>query len=248
MLNAISLHHFRWRKKKVEQFIIPPTYFKNSGYSIVEVVKNAETQEKTENIIPEKTFVPSPEIKDATPHEAVIETPKPISEPITEVEKPTISDESEPKVSALSLSSIRAKKALEENSKTVVKETLHLPTEPFTETEMLLQWNKYAQRLGDKGYKIMESLLLINDPVLNGTHITIELPNEGSKLDFESEKLGLLGYLKGHLHNHDITIEVIVNESFESKRSFNDQDRYNRLHQINPNIELLKSTFGLDIT
>ena len=240
MLNAIGLHHFRWRKKKVEQFIIPPTHFKNSGYSIVEVVKNTETQEKT--------FVPSPEIKDVTPPEAVIETPKPISEPITEVAKPTISDESEPKVSALSLSSIRAKKALEENSKTVAKETLHLPTEPFTETEMLLQWNKYAQRLGDKGYKIMESLLLINDPVLNGTHITIELPNEGSKLDFESEKLGLLGYLKGHLHNHDITIEVIVNESFESKRSFNDQDRYNRLHQINPNIELLKSTFGLDIT
>ena len=162
--------------------------------------------------------------------------------------KPSITNESEAKVSALSLSSIRAKKALEETSKTFVKEAVHLPTESFTETEMLLQWNKYAQRLGDKGYKIMESLLLINDPVLDGTHITIELPNEGSKLDFESEKLGLLGYLKGHLHNHDITIEVIVNESFESKRSFNDQDRYNRLQQLNPNIELLRTTFGLDIT
>ena len=244
MLNAISLYHFRWRKKKVEQFIIPPTYFKNSAYSIVEVVKNTETPKVAEETI----TVPSPEeIKEELPVE-VVEVTKTEYEPLIEIPKPTISIESEPKVSALSLSSIRAKKALEENSKTFVKETLHLPTEPFSETEMLLQWNKYAQRLGDKGYKIMESLLLINDPVLNGTHITIELPNEGSKLDFESEKLGLLGYLKGHLHNHDITIEVIVNESFESKRSFNDQDRYNRLHQINPNIELLKTTFGLDIT
>jgi DNA polymerase-3 subunit gamma/tau len=244
LLDAIGLHHFRWRKKKVEQFIIPPTYFKNSGYSIVEVVKNTETPKVTEETI----AIPSPEeIKEELPVE-VVEVTKPEDEPLIEIPKPTISTESEPKVSALSLSSIRAKKALEENSKTFVKETLHLPTEPFSETEMLLQWNKYAQRLGDKGYKIMESLLLINDPVLNGTHITIELPNEGSKLDFESEKLGLLGYLKGHLHNHDITIEVIVNESFESKRSFNDQDRYNRLHQINPNIELLKTTFGLDIT
>ena len=58
---------------------------------------------------------------------------------------------------------------------------------------------------------------------------------------------GLLGYLKGHLHNHDITIEVIVNESIENKRSFNDQDRYNRLYEINPNIELLRTTFGLDL-
>lgn len=136
---------------------------------------------------------------------------------------------------------------MEESNKGIVKDVLDLPTEPFTETEMLVQWNKYAQRLGDKGYKIMESLLLINDPVLNGTAITIELPNEGSKLDFEKELNGLLGHLKGHLHNHDITIEVIVNENIETKRSFNDQDRYNRLLQINPNIELLRTTFGLDL-
>ena len=246
MLNAIGLHHFRWRKKKVEQFIIPPTYFKKAGYSIVEVVQSSTANQKVEETIATAPGIPSPEIVE-TVTEVVIETPITKVEPIIEVPKPSISNESEAKVSALSLSSIRAKKALEETSKTFVKEAVHLPTESFTETEMLLQWNKYAQRLGDKGYKIMESLLLINDPVLDGTHITIELPNEGSKLDFESEKLGLLGYLKGHLHNHDITIEVIVNESFESKRSFNDQDRYNRLQQLNPNIELLRTTFGLDI-
>ena len=158
-----------------------------------------------------------------------------------------IPNSSQTKVSAFSLSSIRAKKALEESNKGIVKEVLHLPTEAFTETEMLLFWNKYAQRLGDKGYKIMESLLLINDPKLNGTAITLELPNEGSKLDFEKEVNGLLGHLKGHLHNHDITIEVIVNESVESKRNFNDQDRYNRLLEINPNIDLLRTTFGLDL-
>lgn len=145
------------------------------------------------------------------------------------------------------MASIRKKKELEANSKSYVKPTTALPTEEFTETEMLLHWNKYAQRLGDKGFKIMESLLLINDPVLNGTKITLELPNEGSKLDFEKEMHGLLGHLKGHLHNHNITIEVVVNESIESKRSFNDQDRYNRLLEINPNIELLRSTFGLDL-
>jgi hypothetical protein len=158
-----------------------------------------------------------------------------------------IPNSSQTKVSAFSLSSIRAKKALEESNKGIVKEVLHLPTEAFTETEMLLFWNKYAQRLGDKGYKIMESLLLINDPKLNGTSITLELPNEGSKLDFEREVNGLLGHLKGHLHNHDITIEVLVNESVESKRNFNDQDRYNRLLEINPNIDLLRTTFGLDL-
>ncbi|WP_264564167.1 DNA polymerase III subunit gamma/tau [Flavobacterium sp. N3904] len=172
--------------------------------------------------------------------------PAEVETPITKVTAVS-SASNEPKFSALSLSSIRAKKALEENLKGFVKETTQLPTESFTETEMLLQWTKYAQRLGDKGYKIMESLLLINDPKLSGTKISFELPNEGSKLDFESEMHGLLSHMRSHLHNHNITITVIVNESIDIKRSFNDQDRYNRLLEINPNIELLRTTFGLDI-
>lgn len=151
------------------------------------------------------------------------------------------------KVSALSLSSIRAKKELLEHSKISIKETVQLPSESFTETDMLLHWNKYAQKLGDKGFKIMESLLLINDPVLNGKKITLELPNEGSKIDFETEMHGLLGYLKGHLHNHDISIEVTVNESVENKFAFTSQDKFNRLNEINPSLEILRKTFDLDI-
>ena len=173
----------------------------------------------------------------------VTETPK------VETPTPRVEIGGEPKVSAFSLASIRKKKELELSSKSYVKPSSSsvLPTEEFTETEMLVQWNKYAERLGQKGLKIMESILLINDPVLNGTNITYELPNEGSKLEFESQMNALLGHLRGHLHNHDITIEVIVNEKVETKRNLNDQDRYNRLHEINPNIELLRSTFGLEL-
>lgn len=156
-------------------------------------------------------------------------------------------EETTSKVSAFSLASIKAKRELQETNKSIAKEVVHLPKESFTETDVLLHWNKYAQKLGDKGFKIMESLLLINDPTLKGTVITIELPNEGSKIDFESEKNGLLGHLKGHLHNHDITIEVVVNESVENKFAFTPQDKYNRLNEINPSLELLRKTFDLDI-
>ncbi len=160
--------------------------------------------------------------------------------------KPSL-EETTPKVSAFSLASIKAKRDLQESNKSIVKEIVHLPNEPFTETDMLLHWNKYAQKLGEKGFRIMESLLLINDPTLDGSVITIELPNEGSKIDFESEKNGLLGHLKGHLHNHDIIINVVVNESVENKFAFTPQDKYNRLNEINPSLELLRKTFDLDI-
>lgn len=165
-------------------------------------------------------------------------------EPKTQNPEPSTN---QPKVSALSLSSIRAKKELLESQKGVVKEVVHFPTEAFTETEMLTFWFKYAQRLNDKGLMIMASLLRISDPKLEGFKIVYELPNEGSKIDFEREKNELLGYLRGHLHNHEINIEVIVNENIKSKVAFTAQDKFNRLNEINPHLEELRKTFDLDI-
>lgn len=134
-----------------------------------------------------------------------------------------------------------------EAHKSTVKEVTHLPSEPFTETEMLEQWLKYAQRMEDKGYRIIASLLTINDPVLDGTRIIHEMPNESSKIDFEKERPELLGYLRGKLHNHDITIEVKVNETLVVKKAFTSQDKYNRLVELNPNLELMRTMFGLDV-
>lgn len=175
--------------------------------------------------------------------EIASENPKTPENPVRENQTSGLS---EMKVSALSLASIRAKKELAESNKAISrKEEIHL-TEDFNETDMLLQWNKYAQRLADKGHKIMESLLLINDPKLQGTTIIHELPNEGSKIDFESEKHELIGYLRGKLHNHDIDIRIVVNESMDSRKAFTPQDRFNRLNEINPSLELLRKTFDLD--
>ena len=121
-----------------------------------------------------------------------------------------------------------------------------MPNETFTETEMLIFWDKYAQRLSDKGHKIMESLLQINKPKLIDNLIIHELPNEGSKIDFETEKHELLQYLRSHLKNHELSIRVDVNEVVSQKFAFTDQDKYERLLNLNPNLELLKKTFDLD--
>jgi len=183
----------------------------------------------------------------AEPTVEVNETPQLITVIPQSSENLQSSTDSHPKVSALSLSSIRAKKEMLEAQKGVIKPQEQLPSEDFTETQMLEFWFKYAQRLNDKGHMIMESLLRISDPKLEETKIIYELPNEGSKIDFEKEKPELLGYLRGHLHNHDISIEVIVNEKIKSKTAFTAQDKYNRLNEINPNLEELRKIFDLDV-
>lgn len=174
------------------------------------------------------------------------ETNTPVEIATNPVEVATISPLQSQKISTLSLASIKAKKELANAQKDIAKVEVQNPTEAFTESDMLQFWYKYAQRLNDKGHMIMESLLRIGDPKLEHTTIVYELPNEGSKIDFEREKPELLGYLRGHLHNHDIQIEVIVNEKIKSKVAFTPQDKFNRLNEINPNLEVLKKMFDLE--
>jgi hypothetical protein len=180
-----------------------------------------------------------------------VETPSSNESVLEETIKPkidiTIISTGEPKVSAFSLASIKQKKELAEAQKLVTKEAIHYPSEPFNEIDMLLQWHKFALKLEEKGQMIMHSLMLINDPKLDGAKITHELPNEGTRLEFERTKNEVLGYLRGMLHNHDIEIELVVNEKMENKRAFTPQDKFNRLNEINPNLELLRKTFDLDV-
>ena len=239
-LMQISSINFDGEKKKSD-FIIPSTYFRNNSFSIVEAGSGKMEVSSSE------LKVPSCELRVDEP-----ETVK-VQEPETQNPKPETRN-SQPetnvttaKVSATSIASIRIRKEMAEAQKSEAKEVIHLPSEPFTETEMLEQWLKYAQRLEDKGYRIVASLLTINDPKLNGTTIIHELPNESSKIDFEKEKPELLGYLRGKLHNHDITIQVDVNEQLVLKKAYTNQDKYNRLLEINPNLELLRKMFELDV-
>jgi len=230
-------------EKKKANFIIPPIYFKNQGYSIAEKVTKAEVT------------VAIPDAKVSTSKVNVVSAEIEVPETVLKVEESaTIKTETKvsdgftsTKVSAFSLKSISIKKELAENQKNISKDTSHLPSEIFTETEMQEQWFKYAQRLSDKGHMIMMSLLSINEPTLEGTTIIHELPNEGSKIDFEREMPELLGYLRGKLHNHDIKITVRINEAIEAKKAFTPQDKYNRMLEINPNLEVLKKIFDLEL-
>ncbi|MFD2907751.1 DNA polymerase III subunit gamma/tau [Flavobacterium ardleyense] len=151
------------------------------------------------------------------------------------------------KVSALSIASIKAKKDIEAQQQSHQKAQENAPAQAFTETDMLLLWTKFAERMTKEGKRLLATYMQMNDPTLNGTTITLELPNQGTKEDFLSGCHELMTYLRGRLHNHEISIEVIVNEVTETKFAFTPQEKYDRLRQINPNLDLLRKVFDLDV-
>ena len=251
---------FDGEKKKPNAFIIPATHFRNNSYSIVEVKKvdsslsSVVSEQIVDNSNQSQFTEKTPEINETL---STIETIKTIEsveiKEIAEVKAPSINsnhqatNSNQPKVSALSLAGLRAKKELEAKQNQHLKHLGELPSESFSETDMLLQWNKFAQRMSDTGKMLLSTYMLMSEPVLEGSTITLELPNESTKEEFLSGCVELLGYLRGKLHNHDIVINVKVNETVEKKYAFTPDDKYERLRNINPTLDLLRKTFDLDV-
>jgi hypothetical protein len=148
----------------------------------------------------------------------------------------------------LSLKAVGIRKDIENQLSGQEKPLDDYAHESFTELEMQLMWSKFAKNLENKGEMLLNALMSMSIPTLNGTTILHELPNEGTRIEFR-EKLEqqLLRYLRGNLHNHDIEIKIVVNEKIEEQKAFTIEDKYQKLVQINPMLEDFRRFFELDL-
>lgn len=229
MLNAIGFDYF-WGWKKKADFIIPASFFYHKNPVPVPETSNEvsiETDKKAEIATEPISITPAlqPELKQP---------------------EPSLNSDTK-KVSALSIASIRAKKEMTSEQDDILKEAEKQPNETFTETDMLLHWDKFTTRLKKQGKMLMATYMNMNVPRLENEIIFLELPNESTKEEFLSGCHELMAYLKSKLNNHSITVEVIVNESVEKKYAFTPLEKYEKLKEINPALELLRTTFDLDI-
>ena len=226
MYHAASLTPLWWRKKKGQ---LIPTHKLNPSQT-----NPVTSAPKTE----------APKASSEPPAEAVA------AEPIKEVlPKPqiTISSLQSNQVSSLSLSSIKKKKDWEQQQKPteVVKD---LPKEVFTEEQLLDFWNTYQEMKFKKGDQNIASLLKISKPVLvDNTTVHFNVPSDLNKVELEREFTAFVPYLRSSLKNYDISVKVIVDELTEKNFIYTPEEKYERLKEINPVLDLLKKEFDLDL-
>ena len=146
----------------------------------------------------------------------------------------------------MSLSSIKAKKAHEQTKSPEVPHE-ELPKEPFSELDMQQHWDDFVHVLEKKGRKILASNLQADVPKLkNENTIWIELPNSTMKKEVEREQSLMLDHLKQKLNNYSISLYITVNEEVAKKFAFTPEEKYQKLKEKNPAIDLLRQEFDLD--
>lgn len=151
------------------------------------------------------------------------------------------------RVSGLSLKSLQKKRELKEKIAHQQPDITNLPSDVFTEEEMLIAWQSYVQKLMTKGEKIMASVLEADQPTLKDVEIHLEYPNETMKVEVERAQGPLLEHLKKALNNYDITLVITVNEETQKKYAYTPQEKYEQLKGQNPDLELLRKMFDLEL-
>ena len=214
--------------------------------TFVQSQTNTTTKEEPPILSPEvSTVVVEPEVEVSTEENEPFQ-PR-VEETKVTVPKINISL-AEKRVSALSISSLKAKKIHEENRKDASIDESQLPREAFAEEIMQAHWADFVQKLDDAGKKILASNLNADIPKLrNENTLWIELPNDTMKKEIEREKYDLMEYLKAKLNNHFITLQITVNEATAKKFAFTPEEKYQKLQEKNPVIDLLRKEFDLDL-
>ena len=153
-------------------------------------------------------------------------------------------------VSGLSLSSLKAKKNIE--SIALVKknesESSSSNKAKFDVNSLLNSWKKFQELTIKKGRKNLASILSISQPqIFEENKLTYTLTNNTNKLELEKSKLELVEFLKKDLKNDSISLEINVNKLKEKKFVFTKGEKYEKLKKINPNIEILRKEFKLNL-
>ena len=220
--------------------LIPASHFKRKQGKIT-------SDSDWEGGTTEKIEVESVTIEPAT--EEIAEPSPTVEEEVIVATKPKIQlgDQSK-RVSGLSISSLKAKRAHELNKIEVVIDENDLPHDPFEEEEMQNHWAAYVQELDQAGRKILASNLSIDQPKLLGDNtIWIQLPNSTMKKEIEREQSGLIKFLKTRLNNYDISLKISVNEEHAKRFVYTPEEKYEKLRKKNPAIDLLRKEFDLDL-
>ena len=233
-------------EKKKPDFIIPATYFRgqpftkapSKNYSITEEVTLPHTRSQ---VVEEKEVV-QPKVKSETETAQATNT-----QSVEESKKAGISiTERKKRVSGLSLSSIKAKK-VHESQKVDEVDHKNLPTKPFEEKDMQRHWNDFVNKIEKNGKKILASNLQADIPRKKGEHtLWIELPNSTMKKEVEREQGPLIQYLREKLQNYNIELQISVNEEVAKKFAFTPQEKFEKLREKNPALDILRREFDLD--
>ncbi len=149
-------------------------------------------------------------------------------------------------VSAFSLSSLKVKKKVNDENKKI-EDSKEKENQDLDLSNLKEKWNLYSSELEKKGKGNFSSLLTLNEPTIEDkTKIVYNVPTNSSKKELIEIKEDLSRFLKSSLKNDYLVLKFEVNNEVNKEFFLTPKEKYEKLKEINPTIEKLKTDLKLD--
>ena len=232
MSHANGLSPFRG---KVNRFIIPVGHFKGRT-PVTSTLQKSVVAESPPEYVPKK----KDQVQTTKSQQEKTEA---FSPPKIKIEKAGLGNG----VSSLSLSSIGLKKEAERKSSSK-KIKVNDAQENFSQETLLALWKAYTKEKNNLGENNIAALLEMSQPELQADHkIVLKTSSSLSKVELTKELTPLLAHLNQALSNYKITFEIKVEARKSEEYVYGVKEKYEYLKKINPDIEVLKKEFDLDL-
>ena len=149
-------------------------------------------------------------------------------------------------ISAFSLSSLKVKKKVNDEIKKI-EDSKEKENQDLDLNNLKEKWNLYSNELEKKGKGNFSSLLTLNEPTIEDkTKIVYNVPTKSSKKELIEIKEDLSRFLKSSLKNDYLVLKFEVNNEVNKEFFLTPKEKYEKLKEINPTIEKLKTDLKLD--
>lgn len=240
------------KKTLIEKAVAQPTTQAQAGPIVDQQVQKPEMERSSPASIDDlKNFIDKEDLQDLPDH---LNIPLPTVAPAASKNPIGIA----PSIGSIKIQPIKANVASMIPSLTDLERVAHGEEEKgpqyvsgnekqaFTPERFLELWKTYTQRAKDQ-HKIHLYTLMNNDPIINGTEITVLVENLALESTLQDEKVELLNFLRSSLNNFDIQVVSKKGENTHKKRIYTNKDKYAYLVEKNPLLEEMRKRFNLDI-
>lgn len=225
MLDAIVLHSFDGRKKKLKTFLDYPLY--------VQGLTKGSLKKQVSSSIP-------------TPPVKTTQSVASAGQKNTEIVRPASPKVASTAVKGRRKSIIRIKPQTKEEVK---KEQIYHGDQPFSSEQITQLWKKYSDAKKKTLGGFSSSILSNTEPKLLPDNKTIHLVfrNETNELEFGKLSLELLEFLKSNLKNNHISFSTEISVEKAKKLLYTNRDKFNHFTEKHPKLLEWEEKLGLEL-
>ncbi len=122
-----------------------------------------------------------------------------------------------------------------------------LPTEGFTEEHMQRIWNERVQQLFGSKPSLLSSLTKRPPKLTEQNLIELTLDSEHELETVNENRVALLDDIRRNLNNFSVQLKTPVDEVLSAKKAYTPKEKYEKMRDANPHLDLLRDRFGLEL-